>query len=210
MKCVRGPLAGRAAVSVARTLEKAASRPSILAMRGTRKTRAVTIAETGLPGSPSTRWVLPAARLPAQEHWLTGPHRDLVKIEPRAGGFDRRADEIVVADGRAADRHQNVGAVSVAERVRDAVVRISRDADQLCLGARSFYERSDRVAVRCINLSVLALGAWRDKFIAGGEKRPPGRFKRGNGSVTAGRREQDIACGEPPPGFHQDSPSTKS
>jgi len=56
-----------------------------------------------------------------EEERLSRAHRDFVEFELRACLLESRADKIVIADGRPADRHQNVGALGAIQRFRKRV-----------------------------------------------------------------------------------------
>jgi hypothetical protein len=85
---------------------------------GTRKICPQTSAETGLPGRPDHRGVAE----PAGHQRFSGPHGDLVEslLQPELGGH--LADEVVVADRRAADGDDQVGARRPG---RSAALRLS-------------------------------------------------------------------------------------
>ena len=75
----------------------------------------------GLPGRPTMRCVPLWSGARSKKRRLSWPHRYFVEMQRRACRFECRAHEIMIADGCAAGRDQNVGAFCVLDFVGEIV-----------------------------------------------------------------------------------------
>ena len=105
----------------------------------------MTIAETGLPGSPKTSG---AARCDPEPGRLAGPQRDAPEDLLDAERCERRPDVVVLTDRDAAADHRQLTFERPLDRRagRVGVVADDRGADEL--GAGPLASGGDRVGVR--------------------------------------------------------------
>ena len=105
-----------------------------------------TIADTGLPGMPSMRI---GPELP-MHHRLAGAHRDAPEVQRHAVPHQRGLDKVMIANRRAADRHENIGArvSGSAEGVFECRQTIPRDAEVDDASALGLDDRGEGKIVR--------------------------------------------------------------
>ena len=122
------------------------------------------MAETGLPGRPSTR--LPGESPKHQR--LPRPHCDPPEIEGYAARSQRLLHEVMVADRRSAERHDDVGGklACLADRGRDRLLAVRHNAEVTGLASGGAHQPGNPDRIRGSDLVRRGLGPRRHEFVA--------------------------------------------
>ena len=135
---------------------------------------------------------------------LAGPHGDAPEAERHPGRDEGLLHEIVVADRRAAERHENVDRLARGGKPRlQRADLIGRDAEIDGEAAACVDHPGDRVIVGGDDLRRPERAAGRDQFVAGRQDGDPGVPAHGERGMVGGGRKREIARGETASGREQ-------
>ena len=148
--------------------------------------------DTGLPGRPTTR---SAPRRPLISGFARA-HRDLPERQLHALLRKHGRDEIVIADRRAADRHQDIRRFRPLDVLDQARLRIAGDAELDHLGADAVHQRADPEMVRRYDLADAGCFAGSDEFVAGRQNCDLRPSPDGDVAVPHGGGEGEFARAE--------------
>ena len=153
----------------------------------------MTKAETGLPGRPSTT----ASPSAPGHHRLARAQRDPPEIDRAARRLERGADEVVIADRRAAGGDEDVGLDAARRRRVERVEPVGEDAeidDRRRAGRRASRRASTPLDSGSARRSAVVPGATSSSPVAAIATRR--RRRTGRRAMPAGRGERDARRGQ--------------
>jgi hypothetical protein len=133
----------------------------------------------------------------AREQHGPAPQRHAVKIDLHALGGERLGDQVMLADGSAAERHQNIdaGVARLAHCGRGGVELIGHDAEVENFRVLGAQQRRERKRIGGDGAIGPGIAARRHQFVAGGDDGDAGPGCHRNFRVIHGGGERQVASG---------------